>query len=153
MRKPILIVMLTVLFTFAGLTIAQGGAVDELIQTHKKLTQAFHEGNAEALGAGYAEDAQYFTGNGPFRLDGRKAITAWWAGMIRAFPTIRVTHHQVSARVYGGDTGVTTSYLTVLLVNKKGEVTIFQGRISNTWVKKDGRWLRVSSHISKLPSP
>ena len=151
MRKPILIVMLTVLFTFAGLTIAQGGAVDELVQTQKKLIQAFHEGNVEVMSSMYAEDAQYFTGSGPFRLDGRKAITALWAGIIRAFPTIRVTTYQDSARVYNSNTGVTTSYVRVLLVNKKGEVLTSQGRISNTWVKKDGRWLRVNSHLSKLP--
>ena len=133
MRKPILIVMLTVLFTFAGLTIAQGGAVDELVQANKKLVQAFHESDVEALSAMYAEDAQYFSGSSPFRIDGRKAITAFWAGIFRVFPTHRVTTYQDSARVYNGNTGVITSYIRVLLVNKKGEVRIFQGRITNTW--------------------
>lgn len=151
MRKPILTGMLTVLFTFAGLTIAQGGAVDELIQANKKWVQALHEGNVEMLSSMYVEDAQYFTGNGTFRLDGRNAITAFLAGIIRAFPTIRVTTYQDSARVFNDNTGVTTSYVKVLLVNKKGEILTFQGRSSNTWVKKDGRWLKVNSHLSKLP--
>ncbi len=150
MRKPILIVVLTVLFTFAGLSIAQGGAVDELVQANKKFVQAFHESNVEALSGMYVEDTQYF-GSAPFRLDGRKAITAFWGGLFRVFPTHRVTTYQNSARVYNGNTGVTTSYLRLLLVNKKGEVTIFQGRGTHTWVKKNGRWLRVSSHLSKLP--
>jgi uncharacterized protein (TIGR02246 family) len=130
---------------------AWAGAKEEVAQAAQEWRQAFLAGNAEALGALYAEDAQAIPALTPFRLDGRAAIQALWAGFFQAFPTRGVVLRQVSIQTYGDVVGVETGYYQTMAVDRAGKVTNFLGRYSVTRVKQGGRWLIVEGHLSSLP--
>ena len=130
---------------------AWAGPKEEVAQSVEEWFQAFHAGNAEALGAMYAEDAQLFAALSPFRADGRGAIQAFWAGFFQAFPTRRVVIRQDSTQFYG-TTAVSAGYFTLTQVDRAGQARTAHGRYSLVRVKQGDRWLVVSHHTSLLPA-
>lgn len=139
------------LFLLVGVASAVwAGPAEEAAQMLQQWSQAFHEGNAEALAALYAEDAVYISFLFPFRVEGREAIRATFAGFIRAFPTRALAYRQVSTRVYGGTT-VTDMYWSLMWGDAKGNVRTAHGRSSATSVEVQGRRVIVDHHTSLLP--
>ncbi|MFQ5947068.1 MAG: SgcJ/EcaC family oxidoreductase [Anaerolineae bacterium] len=132
---------------------AWAGAKEEIEQADRQFIQAFNEGNAEAVGTFYAEDAHLTPIVSPFRVEGREAIQVLYAGFFRAFPVHRVVIRQPSIRVYNGTTAVTSAYYTLTLINKAGKARRVHARASLTRVKLGGRWLIVNHHSSRLPAP
>ena len=99
----------------------------------------------------FAEDATRTPSGSPFQFEGRDAIQAYYEGLFRAFPTVRVVVHQGATQVYNNTTAVTSTYYTVTLVDKKAQARRVHARSSVTRVKVDGRWLIVNQHMSQLP--
>ncbi len=126
------------------------GPAEEAAQILHQLTQAYHEGNAEALGGLYASDAVLHSSLSPFRVEGRDAIRALFAGGFRTFPTRALVHRQVSTRVYGG-TAVTDAYFSLTIADTKGNARTLHGRGSIISVEDQGQRVIVSHHTSLLP--
>ncbi len=151
-RLSLSLISLSVVLLLIGMTpVAWAGAEEEVRQVISERRKAFLEGNAEALGTFYAEDAQRFSSENPFRVDGREAIQASYAGLFRAFPTILLSTNHLSIRTYNGTTAISSGYYTVTLINKKGKARRVRGRFTHILAKVDGRWLIVSQHTSALP--
>ncbi len=126
-------------------SVVWAGAEEEVRQVLSERIKAIQEGNAEAVDAFYAEDAQRFTAGSPFLIDGREALQASYAGLFRAFPTVQISDiHHLSIRVYNGTTAISSGYYTLTLINKAGKARRSRGRFTFTRVKVDGRWLIVS---------
>lgn len=101
--------------------------------------------------ATWADNAVWTPGISPFRVEGKEAIRAGFAGFFQSFPTRRAEARQRSIRVYGGTTAVANAYLTLALVDREGKARTTHGRVSLTFVKFGDRWLVVDSHVSALP--
>ena len=145
--------LLVVLLLVGVAPAAWAGAVEEIAEVMRQRTHAFTEGNLEAWIAGYADDAAITTSLNPFRIEGKEAIQAYYAGVFQTYPTRRVAFRQPAARVYNGNTAaVTNAYLQVTLVDRNGQATTLNLRQSVTWVKQDGRWLIADAHTSRLPT-
>ena len=146
------LVSLSVVLLLVGMaSVVWAGAEEEVRQAIAERRKAFQEGNAEAMGTFYAEDAQRFSATSPFRTDGRKAIQASYAGLFRAFPTTRFSLNHLSIRTYNDTTAISSGYYTVTLINKEGKRRRSRGRFTFIRVKIDGRWLIVSQHTSAVP--
>ena len=143
--------LLAALILLGVASTASAGAHDEVLQVAAAREQAVHDGNLEAFMAWFAEDAAVTPPASPFRIEGKDALKAYYAGLFQAFPTIRFVPRQRSIRVYG-TTAVINTYYTLTLVDRGGKVTTTQGRLTVTHVKMGDRWLVVDQHSSLVPS-
>ena len=149
MRKTFLVSLLVVL-AIASVAWA-AGEEEEVARVIVQRVQAFNEGNIEAFTATFADNAAVTPPGSPFRIEGKDALRAYYAGLFQAFPTRRFVARQGSIRVYGGTTAVTNAYYTLTLVDRAGKVTTIHGRINVTYVKVGDRWLTVDQHASAVP--
>ena len=132
---------------------AWAGPEDEVAHLLQQLDQTFNEGNLEAYMAPYAEQAVFTPPNVPFRIEGKEAIRAYYAGVLQAFPTRRVFARQPAIQIYNGNTAVVSRYNHATFVARSGQVTNFYVRQSYTWVKLGERWALIEQHYSALPVP
>jgi uncharacterized protein (TIGR02246 family) len=131
---------------------AWAGAEDEIAQLMEQLDKTFNEGNLDAYMAPYGEHAVFAPPNVPFRVEGKAAIRAYYAGTLQAFPTHLVTPRQPSIQIYDGKTAVVSRHNHAVFVDKGGHVTNFYLRQSYTWVKLGDRWSLIEQHYSALPA-
>jgi uncharacterized protein (TIGR02246 family) len=99
----------------------------------------------------YADDAVSTAAVSPFRLEGKEALQANYAGTFQTFPTRRFLVRQTAIRVYGGDAGVLNRYFTLTLVDRAGNASTLHGRQSVTFVKLGTQWRIADVHTSRLP--
>src|SRR5260370_39282619 len=142
---------ITVPIMLVGVSPASAGPQDEVAQDVATRVKAFNEGNLEAFMSTVAQDSAVTPPASPFRIEGKDAISAYYAGLFQAFPTRRFVPRQRSIRVYG-TTAVSNSYYTLTSVDRAGKVTTPHGRINVTFVKMGDRWLAVDQHASVVPS-
>ena len=69
----------------------------------------------------------------------------------KEFPTHRTTVHDISLKIYGDSTAVSSLYVVSTLVDRKGRSRTLHLRLSRTHAKIGGKWLIVSYHVSRLP--
>jgi uncharacterized protein (TIGR02246 family) len=134
-----------------GAPAAWAGPAEEAAQILHQWVQAYHQGNAEAVGGLYAPDAVFISALSPFRVEGRDAIRAAYAGGFRTFPTRVLVHRQVSTRAYGG-TAVTDTYWSLTVVDAKGNARTYHGRGTIVSEEVQGQRVIVSHHHSLLPA-
>ena len=142
---------LSVLFlVVAAVSTAGAGVKDEVAQVLQRRIQAIHEGNAEAVAALFAEDAHYISDRTPFRVEGRAAIQASYAGLFRAYPTVRIVTGQSSIQIYNDTTAVCSEYYILRMDTGAGDGVVTEGRATLTLAKTGGRWVIVQQHTSPL---
>lgn len=150
MTRPFVWLLAALILLGVASTVS-AGAHDEVARVIEAREQALHDGNLEAFMAWFAEDAAVTASASPFRIEGKDALKAYYAGFFQAFPTIRFVPRQRSIRVYG-TTAVINTYYTMTLVDRGGKVTTSHGRLTITHVKMGDRWLVVDQHMSVVPS-
>jgi uncharacterized protein (TIGR02246 family) len=143
--------MVIACWIFVLTPIVSAGPIEEATQLLEQWLKAFHEGNAEALSATYAQDAVYTSWAGPFPAQGREAIRAMYAGFFRAFPTRSIVLRDESRRVYGG-TVVYNANWTLIYVDAKGTIKTVYGRSTAVNAIVEGRRLIVEQHTSLFPT-
>jgi uncharacterized protein (TIGR02246 family) len=139
------------LLLLGTVSIAWAGPAEEIAQVDQQAIQCFNEGNLEKCVALYADDAVTISALAPFRIEGKEALQANYAGAFQSFPTRRFLGRQTAIRVYGGNTGVLNRYYTATLVDRAGSATTVHGRQSVTFVKSGNEWRIVDVHTSRLP--
>jgi uncharacterized protein (TIGR02246 family) len=130
---------------------ANAGAAEEIAQLMRELDQTFNEGNLEAYMAPYADNAVFAPPNVPFRIEGKDALRAYYAGVMQTFATHRVAPRQTTTQIYDDRTAVVSRYNHAVFVDRNGHVTNFYLRQTYTWVKLAGGWSLVEQHYSALP--
>jgi uncharacterized protein (TIGR02246 family) len=126
------------------------GAAEEIAKLRDQLAKAFTAGDVDAIGALFTDDTQFFGALNPFRMDGKEAVRAYFAGFFQ-LPTHTLVFRQPSTRIYGDTTAVDNGYFHTTLVDAKGQTTTLFGRYSTTYVKQGGKWVIVNLHGSRLP--
>jgi len=151
-EKKVFVGLMVVAFCMLVSTpIVWSGPIEESVQMTQEWIKAFHEGNAEALSATYAQDGVYISWAGPFPVAGREAIRATYAGFFRAFPTRSIVLRDESRRVYG-DTVIYNCNWTLVYVDAKGTMKTVFGRSSSTNTVVEGRRLIVDHSNSFFPT-
>ncbi len=149
MKRPAWVLFLFLVFGMAPA--AWAGPAEEAAQMAEQWMKAFHEGNAEALSALYAPDAVYYSSFSPFRVEGREAIRALFAGVFRPFPTRALVKRHFAVRVYDGAM-IRNYYWTLTWGNSsKGNLKTYHGRSSIVYMEVQGRRMIVDHHTSLLP--
>ena len=150
--KKGLLVALVIGFLIIGVVPgALAGPAEESAQLGDQWIKVFVEGNAEALANLYARDASFWGFLGPFRVEGREAIRATYAGLFKTFPIRAVVKRYFYVQVYD-NTVVRNYYFTMTLGDSKGNVKNYHGRANIVYMVVDGQRVIVTHHTSLLPN-
>jgi uncharacterized protein (TIGR02246 family) len=127
------------------------GPLEEAAQIREQWIKAFHEGNAEALSALYVRDGVHIPWTGPFRIEGREGIRAYYMRTFHPYPMRRMVMRDISNRVHG-DTVVTHMNWSLFYEDGKGTAKVLYGR--TIWVSGvvEGRRVIIDSSSSLLPT-
>jgi uncharacterized protein (TIGR02246 family) len=149
MKRLIAAVAATALLGLASEVLA--GPVEEVAQIAGPRLQALQDGNIDAYVAAYADNAVFHSSLSAFRIEGKEAIRAYFAELVKLYPTRRVLPRQPAARAYNDDLVVQNGYAVLYLIDQKGQLSTVHTRSSVTWAKLGGRWQIVDQHTSRLP--
>lgn len=128
-----------------------GGLAEEqeIQQATAAWVEAYNARDAGRIAALYAPDATFWgTRSDTLRITPQQ-IAAYFEESV-ANPTLRVTIEQQSIRVYG-DVAFNAGAYTVS-DRKSGDEVKTPGRFSFVFNKRNGQWLIVHHHSSRMPS-
>ena len=145
-----LITMMAAVMSVGLVSEVSAGPVEEVAQIAGPRLQALQDGNLDAYTAAFADDAVFQSSLSAFRIEGRDAIRAYFAELVKLYPTRRILLRQRAVRAYNDDLVVQNGYAILYLTDQKGQVTTLHTRFSVTWAKLDGRWQIVDQHSSRL---
>ncbi|MDQ3118646.1 MAG: nuclear transport factor 2 family protein [Verrucomicrobiota bacterium] len=122
---------------------------EEVRRLEREWLDAYEKYDAEAMGRIVADDFAITFPNG--RIQTKAQIMAMLKRPRReGAPTTRFRTDEVQARSYGD---------TVILMGKvieqserEGKATTEASRYTDTYVKREGRWQVVASHLSNVPA-
>ena len=126
------------------------GPIEESVQMVQEYMKAFHQGNAEALGALFAKDGVYVPWTGPFPTEGREVIKAAFAGFFRAYPIRQLFLRDESRKAYG-NTVIYNCNWTLIYGDGKGPIKTVYGRTSSANAVVEGKRLILLMATSLLP--
>ena len=134
--------------SFSASTFA--GDKEDVETVTKNAADAFNSKDYETYFSYLADDLEVFTGvSTPLLHIGK----AHWVDFINGFsslPMVTYNQQQNSVRVFNGNTAVVNGYFVFTVVGNDGTVTNQSGRNSTTLIKKDGNWVIVNFHFSKM---
>lgn len=114
------------------------------------FTSALKSGDADAVGACYAEDAIMWFPGGPM-AKGRTAIRDGFAGFFAGM-TIKDVELKAMGHEAMGDSKTSWGTYTIRMVDKAtGDESVEHGRYVDVTKKIDGHWLYIVDHPSDDP--
>jgi uncharacterized protein (TIGR02246 family) len=130
------------------------GPAEEIAQISRERGVALEQGNVDAVVATYADNAAITPFWQAYRAEGKAAIKDLLTTLIQTYPKRQGSPRQASTRTYANDTvAVINAYGIDNWTDRGGNASVHYIRISQTWVKIDGKWLQVDQHVSRLPVP
>jgi uncharacterized protein (TIGR02246 family) len=150
-KKGLLVTLVIGLLIIGVVPGALAGPAEESSQLGDQWIKVFVEGNAEAIANLYARDASFWGFLGPFRVEGREAIRATYAGLFKTFPIRAVVKRYFYVQVYD-NTVVRNYYFTMTLGDSKGNVKNYHGRANIVYMIVDSQRVIVTHHASLLPN-
>ena len=129
------------------------GPAEEVAQLAAARVKALEQGDVEGYVAAFAEDAVLQSSFSPFRVEGKKALRAYFASLFQTYPKRRVTPRPPLTRSYNDDLVVQDTYGDLHATDEQGKPATYFTRSSFTWAKLNGQWQIVDQHTSRLPEP
>lgn len=149
-KKVLWVILIIGSLLLGGIPISWAGPAEDSAQLGDQWIQAFNEGNIEAIANMYARDASFYSFLNPFRLEGREALRAMYAGLFKAYPIRAIVKRHFYVQVYD-NTVVRNYYFTMTLGDSKGNVKIYHCRANIVYIVVDGQRVIVTHHTSLLP--
>lgn len=128
---------------------AQGGATQEVQQLERAWLDAYEQHDTKAMDAIVADDFTITFPNGSMQT--KPQILASLKGPRPADRSIKFQTEDVQARAYG-DTVILIGRVVTQYQRDGQTVSKEEQRYTDTYVKRDGRWQVVASHLSKADS-
>jgi ketosteroid isomerase-like protein len=138
------LVILLALTSTAG-AVAPNPSTRDLLQAEADACQAFEDGNAEALRRTLTEDFTLVDSRGT--VTGRAQNLAEVAAREPFYKEFR--NHDQQVRLYG-DAALIVG-ITSIRGRADGKAFAAEFRYTDTWIRRDGKWLLAASHASRLP--
>lgn len=127
-----------------------GNAEQEVKKLEREWLDAYEQHDAAAMDRIVASDFTITYPNGGVRTK-EQIMRMIKSPRPSAGPGPKFATEEVLARVYG-DTVVLTGRL-VTQWQRAGEISKEQSRYTDTYVRRDGRWQVVASHLSNIEAP
>jgi ketosteroid isomerase-like protein len=125
--------------------------IDDLKTATAQVVEAMNSRNLEAFAANLHDEVTFFLPTSPFWLDGKAAVRESYRGMFANSEETSLSlinpHHRVI-----GATGLAWGHLAITVKPKDGPLTRNFLRFTWAFAKEGGKWLRVATHLSRIPS-
>lgn len=143
-KKSILILLLWVLATISYGQTQTDRSLNEVLQTETKLVQAVLRTDTITVSSLLSANYAYTLPDGKIitKKQYLSDIAVWWR-------PISIEHSEQQVFLYK-DTSVVLGRARYRWKNKKGETEEAQEQYTDTYIKIDNKWMRVSSHASCL---
>jgi uncharacterized protein (TIGR02246 family) len=138
----------TLLVILGGSTLAPAGPQDEIAATTQVWVDAYNSRDPERITSLYDPEAVLW-GTSAKTISPSPAAIAEYFKDAGKRPHARVTLGEQHIRVYG-DVGINTGYYTFSNV-RDGETVTVPSRYTFVYRNRDGKWLIVDHHSSRVP--
>ena len=151
MKKPVFVLFLTAVIVCLGQSVyTQTNNSEQAVrQLERKWLDAYEQHDVKAMGEIVADD---FLITFP---DGSQQTKPQILEMIKtpkpAGNTMKFRTAQVRARVYGDTVSLTGRVITEF--TRDGKPQVEQSTYTDTYIRRNGRWQVVASHLSNVPQP
>jgi ketosteroid isomerase-like protein len=146
--------LLSVLFfaTRNGGAPAQSPQEKELIDVENRITADYLSKNLDAFSHGAEEDLSGFHASNPYRMDGRQKIQEALKTFYKYSSPTGLYKLQPRVQVYG-DTAIVTYHYVETGEAEGGKLYAYDGKQTDVFVKRQGRWSLVHFHSSRVVKP
>lgn len=146
------IFVLVVLLAGSSAAWAQADPAKEVADIARQRGQAIAKNDLDGFMENVADNVVFTSGRAGFRIEGKAAMRTYYAQLAQHYPTRQFVVRQPSSRVFQNGTVVVRNfYSDGTIIDRNGNPSTAMNRISETWIKTDGRWLLVDQHISSVP--
>src|SRR5215470_10725574 len=150
LSRPVIYLMAS-LSLLGAIPTAWAGPAEEIAEIIRQRAAALEQGNVDAVVATYADNAAITPFWQAYRAEGKAAIKDLLTTLIQTYPKRQGSPRQASTRTYANDTAaVTNAYAIDNWTDKSGNGSVHYIRVTQTWVKMDGKWLQVDQHVSRM---
>ncbi len=150
MALCLLLVLLCVVKS--GNATGQSGAEKELLEVENRITAAYLGKNLEAFFQDSDEGMSVFHASNPYRLDERRQIYEALKAFYKDSSPTGLSKLQPRVQVYG-DAAVVTYHFVETGGAEHGKLYAYDGKQTDVFVKKQGKWTLVHFHSSRVVKP
>lgn len=141
------------LFAVNPLGIAgQGNAERELLEVENKITADYLKKDMQSFVNGSDEHLSAFHASNPYRLDDRQTIENALKTFYKYSTATGLYKVQPRVQIYG-DCAVVTYHFIETGEAEGGKLYAYEGKQTDVFVKKQGKWMLVHFHSSRVVKP
>ncbi|HET9533002.1 MAG TPA: nuclear transport factor 2 family protein [Blastocatellia bacterium] len=148
--SSVMIVLLLALDS--GTATAQGNQERELLDIENRITSAYMNKNLEAFFQDNDEGLSAFHASNPYRIDDRRSIESALKTFYKYSSPTGLFKVQPRVQIYG-DAAVVTYHFIETGEAEGGKLYAYEGKQTDVFVKKQGRWTLVHFHSSRVVKP
>ncbi len=130
----------------------QSGAEKELLDLEAKITAAYLNKNLDAFSYNAVEDLSGFHASNPYRFDDKRKVQDALKTFYKYSTATGLYKVQPRVQVYG-DTAIVTYHYVETGEAEGGKLYAYEGKQTDVFVKKEGKWLLVHFHSSRTVKP
>jgi uncharacterized protein (TIGR02246 family) len=128
------------------------GPEDEVHARFEEWIKTYNTNDADRLSQLYDQNARLLaTGGSEKPIDGRDAIRAYFAPNFKRGPQSIVFDHDDTTNVFS-DVGIETGYYHFNVNDAEGKSVSLPSRYTFIFAKKNGTWVIVHHHSSRVPA-
>jgi ketosteroid isomerase-like protein len=135
-----------------GSTAGQANPEKELLEVESRITSAYLSKNLEAFFQDTDEGMSVFHASNPYRLDERRQIYDALKAFYKDSSPTGLYKLQPRVQVYG-DAAVVTYHFVETGGAEHGKLYAYDGKQTDVFVKRHGRWTLVHFHSSRVVKP
>lgn len=131
---------------------AQNSAEKELLEIENRMTAAYLSKNIAAFFQDTDEGLSAFHASNPYRIDDRRTIEAALKVFYKDSSPTGLYKLQPRFQIHG-DAAVATYHFVEVGDAEGGKVYGYEGKQTDVFVKKQGKWILVHFHSSRVVKP
>lgn len=130
----------------------QSGGEKELLDVENRITAAYLKKDVETFLGGSDEQLSAFHASNPYRLDDRQSIENALRTFYKYSTSTGLYKVQPRVQLYG-DCAVVTYHFIETGEAEGGKLYAYEGKQTDVFVKKQGKWTLVHFHSSRVVKP
>lgn len=130
----------------------QSGGEKELLDVENRITAAYLKKDVETFLVGSDEQLSAFHASNPYRLDDRQSIENALRTFYKYSTSTGLYKVQPRVQLYG-DCAVVTYHFIETGEAEGGKLYAYEGKQTDVFVKKQGKWTLVHFHSSRVVKP
>lgn len=130
----------------------QSGLEKELIDLENRISSDYLNKNLDAFSHGADENLSGFHASNPYRMDGRQKIEGALKTFYKYSTPTGLYKLQPRVQVHG-DTAIVTYHYVETGEAEGGKLYAYEGKQTDVFVKKQGKWSLVHFHSSRTVKP